>query len=234
MTTELEALLALQADDVVIYGLEERLAALEPRLRELDQRRAKLADATARTQAAVDAEEKKQAYLRDKIAEHRALIDRNQAQMDAVTNMKMATAAVAQMEASKKIVAAEEADLVALNRRLAELRGTLEGQQRDGEALAAEQEQARTAVAAERATLDGELAVARAKRDESAQHVGSAMRSKYDRIRVRRRPEAVFAMNGMTCGACDTAIPMQRRHVMTTSGAIDVCEACGVLMYFPS
>ena len=41
MNTDLEALLALQADDVVIHALEERLASLEPRIRELDQRRAK-------------------------------------------------------------------------------------------------------------------------------------------------------------------------------------------------
>jgi predicted nucleic acid-binding Zn-ribbon protein len=64
--------------------------------------------------------------------------------------------------------------------------------------------------------------------------VTASLRSKYDRIRVRRQPEAVFAMNGFSCGACDTAIPMQRRHVMSNTGAIEVCEGCGVLMYFPS
>ena len=102
MNTDLEALLALQADDVVIHALEERLASLEPRIRELDQRRAKIADAVARSEAAVSAEEKKQAWVREKIAEHKALIERNAAQMDAVTNMKMATAAMAQMEQAKR------------------------------------------------------------------------------------------------------------------------------------
>ena len=87
-------------------------------------------------------------------------------------------------------------------------------------------------VAAERATIDGELAVAREKRAGQAEKVSASLRSKYDRIRVRRKPEAVFAMNGYSCGACDTAIPMQRRHVMSNTGMIDVCEGCGVLMYF--
>jgi predicted nucleic acid-binding Zn-ribbon protein len=233
VNNELEALLALQADDVVIHGLEERLAALEPRIRELDQRRSRVADAVARSEAAVGAEEKKQAWVREKIAEHKALIERNAAQMDAVTNMKMATAAMAQMEQAKAIVVAEEGDLLAINRKLEELRTVLQGQQGELATLTAAQETARSEVATERAQIDGELAVARQKRDGQAQHVSTALRSKYDRIRVRRKPEAVFAMNGYSCGACDTAIPMQRRHIMSNTGAIEVCEGCGVLMYFP-
>ena len=84
MQTDLETLLALQADDVVIHALEVRLAALEPRIRDLDQRRQRVADAIERSAAATAAEEKKQAFLREKIAEHKLLIERNQAQMDAV------------------------------------------------------------------------------------------------------------------------------------------------------
>ncbi len=232
MNTELEALLALQADDVVIYGLEERMAALEPRIRELDQRRARLTDAIGKTEAALGAEEKKQAWVRDKIAEHKALIERNAAQMDAVTNMKMATAAMAQMEQAKAIVVAEESDLLALNRRIEELRAVLTTQQGELAALATLQEQARGEVAAERAEIDGALAVAREKRVVLAERVSAGLRSKYDRIRSRRKTEAVFAMTGYSCGACDTAIPMQRRHIMSNTGAIEVCEGCGVLMYF--
>ena len=234
MSTDLDALLALQADDVVIHGLEERLAALEPRIRELDQRKQRTLDAIARSTTAVAAEEKKQAWLRDKLAEHKQLIDRNQAQMDAVKTMKQATAAVAQMEQAKKIVAGEESDLLAINRRLEELRGVLHGHNNELTGVEAEQEAARAEVADERVTIDAELVVARAKRAKSAEKVPADLRSKYDRIRGgKKRTEAVFAMSGMACGNCDTAIPMQRRHVMNNSGAIDLCEACGVLMYFP-
>lgn len=232
MQTELQALLALQADDVVIHGLETRLAALEPRIRELDTRRERLVEAIGRAAAAVEAEEKKQAYLRDKIIEHKQLIERNQAQMDAVKTMKQATAAAAQMEQARRIVAGEESDLLALNRRLEEFRGTLNGLNADLAALESEQESARAEVAAERGVIDGELAVAREKRATAAEQVPSALRTRYDRIRGRKRVEAVFAMRGMSCGNCDTAIPMQRRHVMTATAAIELCEACGVLMYY--
>jgi predicted nucleic acid-binding Zn-ribbon protein len=232
VATELEALLALQADDVVIHGLQERLAALEPRIRELDARKARITEAMSRTGTALEAEEKKQAYLRDKIVEHKQLIDRNQAQMDAVKTLKQATAAAAQMDQAKKIVAAEESDLLALNRRLEELRAQVASQKAELANVETEQAAARSEVSAERAVIDGEMAIARGKRDQTAKGVPAALLSKYDRIRGRKRVEAVFAMSGMACGNCDTAIPMQRRHVMTSTDAIDLCEACGVLMYF--
>lgn len=233
MPMDLDALLALQQDDVVIHALEERLAALEPRLRDLDQRRQRTVDAIERSSANVAAEEQKQAYLREKIAEHKQLIEHNQAQMDMVKTMKQATAAVAQMEHARKIVAGEESDLLALNRRLEEMRGVLNAQRHEQAELEAAQESARAEVAVERSTLEGELAVARARRESLAEAVPEALRSRYDRIRGRKRVEAVFPIRDMSCGNCDTAIPLQRRHVMQNSGAIELCEACGVLMYAP-
>lgn len=233
MQTELQSLLVLQADDVVIHELETRLDALEPRIAELDARRTRLVDGIERATASVEAEEKKQAYLRDKIAEHKLLIDRNQAQMDAVKTMKQATAAAAQMDQAKRIVSGEESDLLALNRRLEELRGVVAGLRGELTALEAEQESARSEVASERAEIDGEMATARARRGKSAEAVPPPLLNRYDRIRGKRRIEAVFAMRGMACGNCDTAIPMQRRHVMTATQAIELCEACGVLMYYP-
>ena len=233
MQTDLESVLALQADDIVIHGLEERLAAFEPRIRELDQRRQRIFDASERSAAAMSAEEKKQAFLRDKIAEHKQLIERNQAAMDSVKTMKQATAAVAQMDQAKKIVAGEESDLLAINRRLEELRGVLNAQKGELATCEMEQESVRAAVAIERIDVKRELMAAREKRAAAAELVPLNLRFKYDRIRGRKRVEAVFPMSGMSCGNCDTAIPMQRRHVMNNTGAIDLCEACGVLMYFP-
>jgi predicted nucleic acid-binding Zn-ribbon protein len=229
---ELAALLAVQADDLEIHGIEEKLAALQPRLKELDVKKARLGADVERAQVQVTAEEKKQAFLREKIAEHKLLIDRNQAQMDAVKTMRQATAAVAQMEEAKRIVATEESELIAINRRLDEARGALHAGQASLEACTAEQAEARAEVAAQQASLEGELAVIRAKRDEKAAHVPAPLLGKYDRIRLRRRAQAAWPVNGTACGACDTAIPMQRRNQMSNLGGIDVCEACGVLMYF--
>jgi len=229
--SEISALLALQDDDLAIHEIESKLAQLAPRIADLDARKRRIEETIARQGALVEAEEKKQAFLRDKIAEHRGLIDRNQAQLDAVKTMRQATAAASQMEAAKKIVAGEESDLLALNRRLEEMRGGLNAAKADLAACEADQTAARTEVATERASLDAELKAASEKRKASAAGVPDALRSRYDRIRNKKRVHVVVALNSLSCGACDTAIPMQKRHVMLSGTTIELCEVCGVLMY---
>ncbi|PHX97726.1 MAG: hypothetical protein CK531_02165 [Gemmatimonadetes bacterium] len=232
MQTELQVLLVVQADDVVIHGLEERLVALEPRIRELDIKKERVSEAIERTSAAVETEEKKQAYIRDKIVGHRELIDRNEAAMDLVKTLKQATAAAIQIEQAKLIVSSEESDLLAVNRRLDECRAALANQTTELASLEAAQLAARAEVAVEKAEIDVEIVDARSKRAASAKDVPAALLSRYDRIRGRKRVEAVYAMRGMSCGNCDTSIPMQRRHLMAQSETIDLCEGCGVLMYY--
>jgi predicted nucleic acid-binding Zn-ribbon protein len=229
--SDIQALLALQNDDLAIHELETRMAALEPRIKALDARRQRIVDTIERQAGLVATEEKKQAFLRDKIQEHRALIDRNQAQLDAVKTMRQATAASAQMEQAKKIVAGEESDLLALSRKLEELRGALNAAKADLAACEAEQTAARGEVTAERAAIEGELAAAQQQRAKTAAAVPDALRTRYDRIRNKKRQHVVVALNAMSCGACDTAIPMQRRHAMSTGTVIELCEVCGVLMY---
>jgi predicted nucleic acid-binding Zn-ribbon protein len=229
--SEIASLLAVQSDDLVIHEIETKLGALQPRIAELDARKRRLLDGVERQQTVVTAEEKKQAFLRDKITEHRELIERNQSQLDAVKTMRQATAAALQMEQAKKIVAGEESDLLSINRRLEEMRGGLKAAQDDLGALELEQATARGEVAEQRAALDAERADAAAKRAETAKLVPPALLSRYDRLRNKKRVTVVVALNGLACGACDTAIPMQRRHSMLATGAIEACEVCGVMMY---
>ena len=41
----------------------------------------------------------------------------------------------------------------------------------------------------------------------------------------------LYALDNGACSCCDTAVPVQRRSMMATTGIIEVCEACGVLLY---
>ena len=65
----------------------------------------------------------------------------------------------------------------------------------------------------------------------TAEQVPAALRSRYDRIRNKKRVHVLVPLNALACGACDTAIPMQRRHAMMSGTTIELCEVCGVLMY---
>jgi len=228
---DLEALLALQADDEVIDGLEGKLRALGPRLSELERRRKAVVEQLASAEAAADADERKHRDLEGRLTDHKQRQERNLAHLDSVKRMREATAAMAQVEQARKILIEEESELQALTRRIADGHKAIAAHR---DALAAEdREQAaeRDALAVERGAIEGELAEARAKRAQAASRVPKSILTKYDRIRGRRGEQAIFALRGPSCGHCDTAIPLQRRNQMIGTGQIEVCEACGVLLY---
>jgi predicted nucleic acid-binding Zn-ribbon protein len=230
MASEVEALLALQEDDARIAELENRMRSLEPRMAALDRKRESAAAAVNKSRAAVETEERRQRELQGKVAQHKQMQERNLAQLDAVKRLKEATAAMAQVESARRIIAEDESELQALARRLAELRSTVQASESGLAEIETEQAAARQEIDKEKAEIDESLKVARAEREGKTGGVSRALLGKYDRIRTRRT-QALYPLRGESCGNCDTAIPMQRRNHMAVNGPIDVCEACGVLLY---
>jgi predicted nucleic acid-binding Zn-ribbon protein len=230
MASEVEALLALQEDDARITELENRKRALEPRLAALDRKREQASHTLTRSRSAVEAEEKRQRELQGKVQQHKQLQERNLAQLDAVKRLKEATAAMSQVEAARRIIAEDESELTAISRRLTELRSTVQTSESDLTAVEAEQATLREEIEKERIEIESSLTAARAERETKTSGVSRALLGKYDRIRTRKS-QALYPLRGDSCGNCDTAIPMQRRNQMASSGPIDVCEACGVLLY---
>ena len=231
MHSDVQALLALQAEDGVIHELERALSALTPRLTDLERKRSAIQEAHARAAAAASAEERTQRDLQEKVAQQRQLQDRNQTQLDSVTTAREATAAMSQLETSRRMVddAAGQADAAA--RRARELRQSEAEQASAAAELAVSQEAARSTISAEQQEIEGKLRELRAKRQEAAQRVPRSMLSKYERIHTRRGGQSVFPLRGLSCGNCDVAIPLQRRSVLVSRGELDVCEGCGVLLY---
>jgi predicted nucleic acid-binding Zn-ribbon protein len=156
--------------------------------------------------------------------------EKNLAQLDAVKRLKEATAAMAQVESARRIIAEDESELQALSRRLSELRSTVQSSEAGLAEIESEQAAAREEIDKERAEIDASLGEARAQREGKTSGVSRALLGKYDRIRTRRT-QALYPLRGESCGNCDTAIPMQRRNHLAVNGPIDVCEACGVLLY---
>jgi len=230
MQTDVEVLLALQADDTEIADLGNRLRALEPRMSALDRKRENAVSALTRARGAVESEERRQRDLNTKVAAHKHMQERNLAQLDAVKRLKEATAAMAQVESARRIIADDESELQSISRRLSELRSAVEAHEMAVTEVEAEQATAREEIDKEREEINGSLETARRARDDKTAGVPRPLLGKYDRIRTRR-PQALYPLRGDSCGNCDTAIPMQRRNLMAVNGAIDVCEACGVLLY---
>src|SRR5437868_7026768 len=230
MQQEVEALLALQDDDLKIREIESQIRSLDPQLAEFDRRREQATAALTRALAGVQAEEKKQRELQSRLSQHKALQERNLHQLEDVKRLREATAATAQMETTRRLMAEDESEIAILGRRINEMLAAVVAQQDALAAVELEQMEARPEIESKRAELQAQLEEAKRERNGRAGSVAKPTLGKYDRIRGRRG-QALYALRGGSCGNCDTAVPLQRRNLMQKSGDIEVCEACGVLLY---
>lgn len=231
MHQDLEALLALQAEDAVVNGLEHRLADLGPRLQDLDRQRQFAEDALRRAETTADADERKRRELDARLADHKQKQERNLANLEVVRRLREATAAMAQVEQARKILIEEETELQTLTRRITDHHTLIEAQRQAIVDLDESTSAERAAIAADRAAIEKELVAAREVRETAAARVPHSTLHKYDRIRHRKGTSAVFPLIGPSCGNCDTAIPLQRRNAMAGTGNVELCEVCGVLLY---
>ena len=230
MQEEVEALLALQVDDLKIREIESQIRALDPQLAEFDKRREQVLTVLAKAEIALAAEDKKRGELQARLAQHKQMQERNLHQLDDVKRMREATAATAQVESTRRLMAEDESEIAILGRRITEMSGAVASARQALADLEEQQKAARPEIEAQRASLQSEMDSARRDRDDRAGSVSRPMLGKYDRIRGKR-PQALYPLRGGSCGNCDTSIPLQRRNMMAGSGDIEVCEACGVLLY---
>jgi len=230
MQQEVEALLALQEDDLKIREIEAQIRELDPKLAEFDKRRDQVLATLARAEIAVAAEDKKRGELQARLAQHKQMQERNLHQLDDVKRMREATAATAQVESTRRLMAEDESEIAILGRRITEMNAAVASSRDALAALEEAQLAARPEIEAKRASLQSQLEAAKRDRDGRAGSVARPMLGKYDRIRGKRT-QALYPLQGGSCGNCDTAVPLQRRNIMASSGQIEGCEACGVLLY---
>jgi uncharacterized protein len=228
---DLQALLELQADDAVVTKLQARHDELHERMRELDGRHRSAEEALERARSAVAAEEKRWRELAGKFEEHKQLQAKHLAVLDAVKKAREATAAMAQIDSTRKVLVQEESDLHAVGDRLEQLRQTAQLLELELAEVEQTQQAARTEIEEARQAASDEIAHAQTKRAESASRVSRGLLTRYERIRSRDGSSALFPLRGSACGRCNTAVPLSRRNSIMAGRSIEVCEGCGVLLY---
>lgn len=231
MHPDLAALLELQKEDGAVEAIESRLRDVDARAAVMDRERDALGTAVERARATLEAEERRRNELAHKVDEHKQLQQRNLSVLDGVWKPREATAAMAQIDLTRKVLAQEESDLHGIVGRIQDLRQALELQQLELSELDDRQRSARKELVQERRSVEAELERARAVRGERASKVSRGVLQKYERIRERDRSAALYPLRGQACGRCNTAIPLQRRNVIAAGRSIEVCEGCGVLLY---
>jgi predicted nucleic acid-binding Zn-ribbon protein len=228
---DVAALLTVQEDDVVIHELEAQIEQLMPRLEVMAKERDKAINNLQQARQVAESEERRRREVADRVAQHRVLQEKNQAALNSVTSMREATAATAQLDQAKRMIDEDERELAAIGQRLVEANRIAQDREHIATELETAQAQARESLAADQQALEDKLAQARQARQDKANTVPRNLLSRYERIRSRKRVHAVFPLRGNSCGHCDTMIPLQRRSMMSGTGATEICEGCGVMLY---
>jgi predicted nucleic acid-binding Zn-ribbon protein len=231
VNAEVTALLEVQNEDLRVYGIEDRLRALAPRLAALEQDRQRAEAALAQAKTQVEAEEQRQRELQDRLRQHREMRQKSEDLLGKVTAPREAAAAMAQIEQAKRFIADEEKELDTIQHRLAELRKGTGEREKAVQEIERVQQDTRVSLDADRASLEKELGEVQTERNRKAQTVPRSLLQRYDRIRSKRRTTALFPLRGQSCAHCDTALPLQRHSTMVATGSTEVCEGCGVLLY---
>lgn len=233
MNPDIERLLTLQRDDAELDGLQRRLHDLDAGVRALERERAEATTNLEKARAELAAEEKRQRELQSKFSEHKQLQEKNLAQLDAVKKAREATAAMSQIDITRRALMQDENDLQTAEQRARSLRDQVVARELVLMEVDERIRDTRTATAGEREVIERDIATARDKRDSSARDVSPRLLTAYDRLRRRGRGTPLAEIRGASCSACNTAIPMQRRNQIMSGVTIDACEGCGVLLYAP-
>ena len=231
MNPDIERLLTLQRDDAELDGLERRLHDLDAGARALEREREDAAASVEKARGDLAAEEKRQRELQSKFSEHKQLQEKNLAQLDAVKKAREATAAMSQIDVTRRALMQDENDLQTGEQRARSMRDQVVARELVLMEVEERIRDTRAGTAGEREAIEREIATARSKRESSARDVSPRLLGAYDRLRKRGRGAPLAEIRGASCGACNTAIPMQRRNQIMSGVVVEACEGCGVLLY---
>ena len=234
MLPALESLIALQKLDTAADAARKRLAEL-PAVEEEIVRR--LAAATAAVDA-VKASQQENQQARRALEKDVALVDTRLARFD---DHKAAVKTNQEYTALLHEIATAKADKDAIEERILTLMEAADGLAAELKAaqdgLGAETEagaKARTAIAAERAALDAELARISHERSGEVTGIDRANLAKYEQLVKQRRGIGVAQMVDERCTACNVRLRPNVAQQVRRNDAIVQCDSCQrILFYLP-
>lgn len=231
MNPDLEKLLDLQAKDVALLDVDQRLLAVGTEEAALDAAAGRARAEVESVGRAVVETTRRQRELESRIEGYRTLQERRRGRMEQVRGAREAQALMTEMEMSRAVLLKEEGEWLKVAEQLQALEARLAAGQAALEEVVASQEAARADLAARVEALAAEREAALQAREASAAALEKPLRMRYDRLRANRQGDVVVAVRGVACGACFTAVPMSRRGQVRSGLLVEGCEACGVILY---
>jgi hypothetical protein len=231
MHPDIAKLLELQAKDVALLQADQGLDAVLAEVQALDHQLLDAEKARENAHRTVAEAQKRRKEIEAKVENYKKLEERGKARMDSVKTPKELAAVNVELDLARQMLSKEEAEWM----KLAETLSAAEAVAREADAKLQQmrdaQGAARGALDLRRVDAEGVRNKALAARDAAASEVNRALRTRYERLRTVKSVHAVVALSGPACGACNTAIPLNRRSQIRAGTLIDACESCGVILF---
>jgi predicted nucleic acid-binding Zn-ribbon protein len=231
MHPDIVKLLELQSKDVELLEADKGLDAVLAEVQALDHQLIDAEKAKEQAHRAVADAQKRRKEVEAKVDTYKKLEERGKARMDSVKTPKELQAVNAELDLARQMLAKEEAEWL----KLAEVLAAAETVAREADSRLQQmrdaQGTARGALDLKRVDAEGVRNKALEARDAAAAEVNRALRTRYERLRSVKSVYAVVALSGPACGACNTAIPLNRRSQIRAGTLIDACESCGVILF---
>ncbi|MGH6885917.1 MAG: hypothetical protein ACREGK_07575, partial [Geminicoccales bacterium] len=112
MHPDLEAVLALQEQDVALVQCDQRLRALEPETRALDEQLAAAERALAQARGAIQAALDRRDAMEGKIQSYRTMQEQRRQRLEWVRGAKEASTLMAELDLARSVLAKEEAEFM--------------------------------------------------------------------------------------------------------------------------
>lgn len=231
MHADLVKLIDLQSKDTAVAAAERRLSDLSRETADLDEVLQKARGALEAARRAAGDGQRRRDELETKIESYRILQDRRRLRLEQVRNPKDATTLMTELDLAQSVMAKEENDWIRNAEMVVQLEVKVKDAERNLAAVEAAQAAERAVVAQRRAGLEAERDEAVRIREASAAQLAKSLRAHYDRLRRTRSADVVVPLVNGACGACHTAIPMNRRGLIRAGNVVDACEACGAILY---
>jgi len=231
MHADIVKLLELQARDVALLETDRALNGVLAELEALDRQLQTSAAQAEQARSAVADATRRRVEVEAKIDNFKKLETRGTQRLDLVRTPKESQAVMTELDLARSVLAKEEADWVKLSDVIAGLEAKAQEAEQQLQVARDGQGEARAAIEERRLAAEAVRAEALAQRDAAANEVNRALRGRYERLRTVKATRVVIALEGATCGACHTAVPLNRRSQMRAGTLIDACESCGVILY---
>src|SRR4051794_12707128 len=231
MHADLVKLVELQTKDAALAEVDQRLALVTQEVVVLDQALQRARESLEAARRAARDGQRRRDELEAKIDSYRILQERRSQRLEQVRNPREASTLMAELDLARSVMSKEENEWVRIADALALLESRVRDEERNLDALQADQSPERATIAERQRAIQVERTAILQEREASAAVIDKVLRNRYERLRRSRTGDVVVPLVGGACGGCHTSVPLNRRGQIRAGIVIEGCEACGAILY---